>query len=85
MQLLRWFAALVSLGIAFPAAAEDEVPSLADLEAAGALIGEIRVDTHNIFDLGDPAENKLPISATRTRAASPTARRTRCTSRPAPS
>ena len=59
MQLLRWFAALVSLGIAFAAAADEELPSLADLEAAGALIGEIRVDTHNIFDLGDPAENKL--------------------------
>lgn len=60
MQLLRWLAALVSLGIAFPVAAEEDLPSLADLEAAGALIGEIRVETHNIFDLSDPAENQLP-------------------------
>ena len=63
MQLLRWFAALVSLGIAFPAAAEEEVPSLADLEAAGALIGEIRVDTHNIFDLSDPHESAIAYRA----------------------
>lgn len=33
------------------------IPSLAQLEAAGARIGEIRIDTQNIFDLGDPKEN----------------------------
>ncbi len=33
------------------------IPSLAELEAAGARIGEIRIDTQNIFDLSDPEEN----------------------------
>ena len=31
--------------------------SLADMEAAGAVIGEIRIDPQNIFDLSDPKEN----------------------------
>lgn len=35
------------------------LPSLADLEAAGAVVGEIRIDAQNIFDLGDPKENYL--------------------------
>jgi hypothetical protein len=35
------------------------IPSLAELEAAGAVIGEIRIDNHNIFDLDDPKEDKL--------------------------
>ena len=33
------------------------IPSLAELEAAGATIGEIRIDAQNIFDLDDPQEN----------------------------
>lgn len=33
------------------------IPSLAQLEAAGARIGEIRIDTQSIFDLADPKEN----------------------------
>ena len=33
------------------------VPSFAELEAAGARIGEIRVIPNDIFDLTDPAEN----------------------------
>ncbi|HSA69419.1 MAG TPA: hypothetical protein VLF65_07420 [Burkholderiales bacterium] len=33
------------------------IPSFAELEAAGARIGEIRVITQDIFDLEDPAEN----------------------------
>ncbi|HEU4350503.1 MAG TPA: hypothetical protein VFR66_01380 [Burkholderiales bacterium] len=33
------------------------VPTFAELQAAGARIGEIRVSTHDIFDLEDPAEN----------------------------
>jgi hypothetical protein len=33
------------------------VPSLAELEAAGARIGEVRVITQDIFDLEDPREN----------------------------
>jgi outer membrane protein assembly factor BamA len=35
------------------------IPSLAELEAAGAIIGEIRINNQNIFDLEDPKENKL--------------------------
>jgi outer membrane protein assembly factor BamA len=34
------------------------LPSFADLEAAGAIIGEIRIDNQNIFDLSDSRENK---------------------------
>jgi outer membrane protein assembly factor BamA len=35
------------------------VPSFAELEAAGARIGEIRVLTQDIFDLEDPRENNV--------------------------
>lgn len=34
------------------------LPSFAELEAAGAIIGEIRVVTNNIFDTSDPRENR---------------------------
>ncbi|MBC8007073.1 MAG: hypothetical protein H7X76_03395 [Prolixibacteraceae bacterium] len=34
-----------------------DVPSFAELEAAGAVIGDIRIDTQDIFDLHDPKEN----------------------------
>lgn len=45
-----------------PATAQDAgrgkpIPSFAELEAAGAVIGEIRIDNANIFDLDDPKEN----------------------------
>ena len=45
-----------------PAIAEDSVragavPSFAELEAAGAVIGEVRINSQNIFDLDDPKEN----------------------------
>ena len=36
-------------------------PTLAELESAGAVIGEIRIVTHDIFDTEDPAEDKLPF------------------------
>ncbi len=39
------------------APAPQRLPSFAELEAAGARIGEIRVVTHDIFDLADPKEN----------------------------
>jgi outer membrane protein assembly factor BamA len=52
--LLVFCAVLGSATAAEPAQA---VPSLAELEAAGATIGEIRIDTRNIFDLDDPKEN----------------------------
>ena len=56
----RWLAWL-GIAVALPAAAQQdtEVPSFAELEAAGAVIGEIRVETHNIFDLSDPSESGL--------------------------
>ena len=39
--------------------APDHIPSFAELEAAGARIGEIRVVTQDIFDLEDPRENNF--------------------------
>ena len=64
-------AVLLALFLSAPAAAqapEEELPpveppaigwlpSLADMEAAGAIVGEIRVDPQNIFDLSDPNED----------------------------
>jgi hypothetical protein len=38
-------------------AAQQKTPSFAELEAAGAVIGEIRIDNRNIFNLEDPKEN----------------------------
>lgn len=35
------------------------LPTFAELERAGATIGEIRIHPRNIFDLGDPEEDKL--------------------------
>ena len=55
--LVVWLAALTT-----PAVRAEEppaLPSFAELEAAGARIGEIRVITHNIFDTEDPRENYL--------------------------
>ena len=40
-----------------------EIPSLAQLQEAGATIGEIRVVTDNIFDLDDPKENNFLFRA----------------------
>ncbi len=37
---------------------EKALPSFAEMQAAGAVVGEIRIVTHNIFDLDDPKENK---------------------------
>jgi len=47
---------LLSLVLTGPGRA-DELPSMADLEAQGATIGEIRLNRQNIFDLSDPEEN----------------------------
>jgi len=51
-----------------------KIPSFAELEAAGAVIGEVRIDNRNIFDLSDEKENGILYSAAnaihiRTRAA----------------
>src|SRR5260221_9751531 len=40
-----------------PSAAK--IPSFAELEAAGAIIGEVRIDNRNIFDLSDEKENGI--------------------------
>lgn len=37
---------------------ETPLPTFAELEAAGAVIGEIRIDNQDIFDPTDPRENK---------------------------
>lgn len=44
-----------------PASTAVALPTLAQLEEAGALIGEIRITPHDIFDTADPAEDKLPF------------------------
>ncbi len=51
---------------AIAAAADQEnataaLPTLAELESAGAVIGEIRIAARDIFDTDDPAEDKLPF------------------------
>ena len=38
---------------------EGKIPSFAELEAAGAVIGEVRIDNRNIFDLADEKENGI--------------------------
>ncbi len=37
----------------------EKIPSFAELEAAGAVIGEVRIDTRDIFDLADEKENGI--------------------------
>jgi outer membrane protein assembly factor BamA len=39
--------------------AEAKLPTFAELEAAGAWIGEVRIVTRNIFDLQDPREDNI--------------------------
>jgi outer membrane protein assembly factor BamA len=59
LALLILLAALVLPG---PVQAQSETeppPSFAELEAAGARIGEIRIRTRDIFDTEDPKEDKL--------------------------
>jgi outer membrane protein assembly factor BamA len=51
------FLALALFLCALSAQAQQGLPSFEELEAQGAVIGEIRVDTHNIFDLSDPNES----------------------------
>ena len=52
---------VLSLAIQVTAWARDSppVPSFAELEAAGARIGEIHIVTNDIFDTADPREDKL--------------------------
>lgn len=60
---MQWLATLFAIGIALslPAFAEPAapaVPSLQELEASGARIGEVRVIPGPIFDLSDPEEDR---------------------------
>jgi outer membrane protein assembly factor BamA len=50
---------LVATALVPAARAADGLPSFAELEAAGALIGEVRVNPQSIFDLDDPRENNF--------------------------
>ncbi len=55
-------ACIAALCHCLPAIADDAVrdtvvPSFAELEAAGAVIGEVRINPQNIFDLENPKEN----------------------------
>ena len=55
---LAALAAAAGLGCALSAHAQQQsLPTFAELEAAGARIGEIRVRTEDMFDLDDPREN----------------------------
>lgn len=55
-RLLAWLLA----GLApLAAAAQDKLPSFDELQAAGARIGDIRIETGEIFDLADPKENNI--------------------------
>lgn len=63
IRRLNGLCAVLTLSIA-SAVAQDKgeqgpLPSFKELEAAGAVIGEIRIDSQNIFDLNDPRENNL--------------------------
>ncbi|MGQ0545968.1 MAG: hypothetical protein ACT4P3_11650, partial [Betaproteobacteria bacterium] len=49
--------AAIVAGFSLTAQAQQQLPSLAELEKAGAVIGEIHVRPQNIFDLDDPREN----------------------------
>lgn len=55
MRGLRFLALLA--WVATRAAAQDPLPSLEALEAAGAVIGEIRIRAQDVFDLDDPQED----------------------------
>jgi len=58
--LLRWLLG-IALGAAISAAAQQppaqKLPTFAEMEAAGAVIGEVRVRTSDVFDMDDPKES----------------------------
>ena len=61
-HVARHLALAVALAVCGAATAQEParpLPSFAELEAAGARIGEIRIVTRDIFDTDDPKENKL--------------------------
>lgn len=62
---LRWLA-LACVALSSPSLAQGALPSFAELEAEGAVIGEIKVETHDIFDLSDPSESNFFYRAANT-------------------
>ena len=54
---MRWLL-LICLALLVRVVAAQGLPSFAELEAAGAVIGNISVETNNIFDTRDPRENR---------------------------
>jgi hypothetical protein len=63
MPYARFAAWLLAGLIPLAAAAAEPLPSLSELESAGAVIGDIRVDTDNIFDLDNPREDNFLFRA----------------------
>lgn len=70
MALGRWLAAgALALAVAAPASfaqgegAAAPLPGFAELEAAGAIIGEIRIVTGDVFDTDDPREDNALFRA----------------------
>lgn len=61
--LCALLACLAAPALAQRAPEAGALPSLAELEAAGAVIGEIRIKTLDIFDLDDPREDNWLFSA----------------------
>lgn len=61
--LLAVLACLAQPALAQDPAAGAGIPTLEALEAAGAVIGEIRINPQNIFDLDDPREDNWLFSA----------------------
>jgi outer membrane protein assembly factor BamA len=59
LRLLCWVSAWFWCCIQVAVAADAPLPSLAELEAAGARIGNIRLQTQDIFDANDPRESGL--------------------------
>lgn len=61
LVILPFLAVLLGVASLFAAAqgagADGAIPSFAELEAAGAVIGEVRIDAQDIFDLDDPKES----------------------------
>jgi hypothetical protein len=64
-RLVHWLSGCAAmLCLCLPAAAEegkaeDTLPSFAELQSKGAVVGEIRIVNDNIFDLDDPKEDNF--------------------------
>jgi len=54
LLLIMAFAAALVPAMADQPDQQNAIPSFAELQDAGAVVGEIRIDTLNIFDLDDP-------------------------------